>query len=266
MQVTHPNEPFMNLPQEDVFLAMNDLGVQSGYGYVLYQYQPGVYPERPVNIFFNMECTPEAEYLLFGALVARGRQLRMGNPTEAGRMYTSLQPSDDRRIAFYEHNGLKIDNTEEVMRLQIPQSMGPDQFNCAITPLALNSPQEQQLLVDRLNAYGLTHITLPYLQQLQTAPNFHYWGLLYGQSLVGECIVSGYGPVAEVMGIYIVPEFRRRGLGKALLHRALAIMGQEGVVDARARVLTASRPQMSLFNAFGAQPLEQTLIFPCLDL
>ena len=35
MQVTNPQEPFMNLPQEDVFVAVNDMGVQHGYGYVM---------------------------------------------------------------------------------------------------------------------------------------------------------------------------------------------------------------------------------------
>ena len=61
MQVTNPQEPFMNLPQEDVFVAVNDMGVQHGYGYVMYQFQPSVYPDKPVNIFFSMDCTPEAE-------------------------------------------------------------------------------------------------------------------------------------------------------------------------------------------------------------
>ncbi len=266
MQVTHPSEPFMNLPPEDVFLAVNDLGVQSGYGYVLYQYQPSVYPDRPVNIFFNMDCTPESEYLLFGALVARARQLRQGNPAEAARLYTSITPGDSRRMNFFLHNGLSIGNTEEVVRLQLPASMGPDQFNCAIVPLALNTVQEQQSLVDRLNAYGLSHITLPYLQQLQTLPNFHVWGLLYGQSLVGECIIAGSGVSAELVGIYIVPEFQRRGLAKTLLHRALAIVAQEGVVEVRARILSASQPQVRLMRAFGSETVDQTLLFPSLDL
>ncbi len=266
MQVTHPQEPFMNYPPEDVFVAVNDLGVQSGYGYAVYQYQPSVYPDKPVNIFFNMDCTPESEYLLFGALVARARQMRQANPTEGARLYTSVTPGDSRKLNFYLHNGLTIGNTEEVVRLTIPQDMGPELFNCSIVPLALNTVQEQQTLVNRLNEYGLGYITLPYLQQMQATTNFHVWGILYGQSLVGECVTSGSGTNAEIAGIYVVPEFQRRGLGKRLLHRALAIMGQEGVTDVRARVMSASQPQRELMRAFGAEMLEQTLLFPCLDL
>ena len=159
MQVTNPQEPFMNLPTEDVFVAVNDAGVQHGYGYVMYQYQPSVYPDKPVNIFFTMECTPEAEYLLFGALVARARHLRSQNPGVGARMYTSVTPGDARKLSFYEHNGLSISNSEDQVRLSIPEDLGAEMFNCSIIPLPLNTPQEAAGLVDRLRANGLGHIT-----------------------------------------------------------------------------------------------------------
>ncbi|MBQ8202135.1 MAG: GNAT family N-acetyltransferase [Clostridia bacterium] len=266
MQVTHPQEPFNNIPPEDVFVAVNDLGVQSGYGYVMYQYQPSVYPDKPVNIFFNMDCTPESEYLVFGALVARARQMRQANPGESARLYTSVTPGDSRKMNFFLHNGLTIGNTEDLVRLQIPQEVGPELFNCSIIPLPLNTVQEQANLVERLQRNGLGYISLPYLQLLQANPNFHVWGILYGQNLVGECVISGRDQSAELVGIYIVPEFQRRGLGKRLLHRALAIVGQEGVNDVRARIMSASQPQVHLMRAFNAEMLDQTLLFPGLDL
>ena len=97
-------------------------------------------------------------------------------------------------------------------------------------------------------------------------PVFHVWGLLYGQSLVGECIIAGRGDAAELSGIYIVPEFQKRGLGKHLLRRALGLVGQEGVQEVRARIMSASQPQVRLVRNFGAELMEQTLMFPCLDL
>ena len=266
MQVTHPQEPFMNLPQEDVFVAVNEYGVQLGYGYVMCQYQPSVYPDRPVNIFFTMDCAPEAEYLLFGALAARARQLREQYPGQPGRMYTSVTPGDVRKVSFLEHNGLTMGNSEDQVRLHIPADLGAEMFNCSIIPLPLNTQQEAASLVDRLRLNGLGHITLQHLQTLQMNPVFHVWGLLYGQSLVGECIIAGRGEAAELSGIYIVPEFQKRGLGKHLLRRALGLVGQEGVQEVRARIMSASQPQVRLVRNFGAELMEQTLMFPCLDL
>lgn len=266
MQVTHPQEPFMNLPTEDVFVAVNEYGVQLGYGYVMHQYQPSVYPDKPVNIFFTMDCAPEAEYLLFGALVARARQLRESNPGVGARMYTSVTPGDARKLSFLEHNGLTMGNSEDLVRLHIPADPGAEMFNCSIIPLPLNTPQEAAALVDRLRLNGLGHITAQHLQGLQVSPVFHVWGILYGQSLVGECIIAGRSDAAELVGIYIVPEYQKRGLGKHLLKRALGIVGQEGVTEVRARIMSASQPQVRLVRSFNAELMEQTLMFPSLDL
>ncbi len=266
MQVTHPQEPFMNLPTEDVFVAVNEYGVQQGYGYVMCQYQPSVYPDKPVNIFFTMDCAPEAEYLLFGALVARARQLREAYPGAGARMYTSVTPGDARKLSFLEHNGLTMGNSEDLVRLHIPTDVGAELFNCSIIPLPLNTQQEVAGLVDRLRLNGLGHITAQHLQSLQVSPVFHVWGILYGQNLVGECIIAGRSDAAELTGIYIVPEFQRRGLGKHLLKRALGIVGQEGVAEVRARIMSASQPQVRLVRNFNAELMEQTLMFPSLDL
>ena len=105
-----------------------------------------------------------------------------------------------------------------------------------------------------------------HLQRLQMSPVFHVWGLLYGQNLVGECVLSGRSDAVEINGLYIVPEFQRRGLGKHLLKRALGIVGQEGVGEVRARIMSASQPQVRLVRNFNAELIEQTLMFPCLDL
>ena len=266
MQVTHPQEPFMNLPTEDVFVAVNEYGVQLGYGYVMCQYQPSVYPDKPVNIFFTMDCAPEAEYLLFGALVARARQLREQYPGVGARMYTSVTPGDARKMSFLEHNGLTMGNSEDLVKLHIPAEIGAELFNCSIIPLPLNTQQEMSGLVERLRLNGLSHITAQHLHSLQVSPVFHVWGLLYGQSLVGECIIAGRSDAAELVGIYVVPEFQRRGLAKHLLKRALGIVGQEGVMEVRARIMSASQPQVRLVRSFNAELMEQTLMFPSLDL
>ncbi len=266
MQVIHPQEPFMNLPQEDVFLAVNEMGVQHGYGYVMYQFQPSIYPDKPVNIFFNMECTVEAEYLIFGALVARARALRNQNPGVAARLYTSVTPQDARKLAFLEHNGLTLGNSEDLVRLQIPMDLGAEMFNCSIIPLPLNTPQELDALANRLRLNGLGHITMQHLQTLQSSPLFHVWGMLYGKSLVSECIIAGRSEAAELVGIYTVPEHQRHGMAKHLLRRSLGIVGQEGVSEVRARIMSASQPQVRLVRSFGAELLDQSLFFPSMDL
>ena len=75
MTIVHPQQPVNGLNPEDVFYAVDDLGTQTGYGFILYQLQPGLYPDCPVNLYFSLAGDPASRYLLFGALVARARIL-----------------------------------------------------------------------------------------------------------------------------------------------------------------------------------------------
>ena len=75
MRIVHPQQPVNGLNPEDVFYAVDDLGTQTGYGFILYQLQPGLYPDCPVNLYFSIDGDAASRYLLFGALVARARVL-----------------------------------------------------------------------------------------------------------------------------------------------------------------------------------------------
>ena len=87
MQVTQPNEFYKGLPKEDVFFVKDDQNNPVGEGFLIYQYQPTIFPSRPVNIYFSMTSKPEGEYWLLGSLAARARQLRNQAPGAAARLY-----------------------------------------------------------------------------------------------------------------------------------------------------------------------------------
>ena len=84
MQVTQPNEFYKGLPKEDVFFVKDDQNNPVGEGFLIYQYQPTIFPSRPVNIYFSMTSKPEGEYWLLGSLAARARQLRNQAPRCGG--------------------------------------------------------------------------------------------------------------------------------------------------------------------------------------
>ena len=152
--------------------------------------------------------------------------------------------------------------------LVLPPRIAPIQ--AMVIPVAQHKPgvlDAANDLLERLKANSITYITQPYLQLLRANPHFVGLGLLYGQQLAGECIISGRGDgTAELAAIYIAPEHQRRGLGKKLLQRALAISAHEGIKEVRARIMSASQPQVRLMRTFGAQLLDQTLLFPGIDL
>lgn len=266
MQVIHPMGMYRNLPPEDVFIAVDEMGSEMGTGYMVYQYQPHLYPDCPINLYFGLECQTAARYMLFGALVARARQLRDYDPNVRARVYTNIAPGDVRMKDFYEHSGFDCSDAEEVLQLPIPIGDGRIPMSCTVVPTALNTPEEQNALLYRLQQNDITFIDLNYLNQLQRMPHFMVLGLYRNTEMVGEVIMAGEGDHCELVAIYITPPCRCQGMGRALLHRCMAIMAAEGVTRVTTRIMSRSLPQKRLMNAFNAQSLGQTMLYPGLFL
>ena len=262
MTIVHPSEPVNGLNPEDVFYAVDDLGTQAGYGYLLYQLQPGLYPDCPVNMYFSLEGDPSARYLLFGALVARARLLQNVNPQLRARLYTSLNPNDMLLRDFYVHNGFDCDETDEVVQLTIPYGDGRIPMSCTVAPTPLNTWDEQSNLIYRLQMNEITFIDQSYLNMLQHMPHFMTLGLYRNAGLIGEVIMTGQGSDCELVAIYIEPSSRQQGMGTALLHRMMAIMAAEGVTRVTARIMSRSIPQQRLMAHFGPSVLGVNMIFP----
>ena len=262
----HPMGPYQGMPPENVFFVIDELGIQSGMGYVIYQYQPHTDPDCPINIYFHLDEVGEQSYQLLGALVARARQMRDQNVDVKARVYTNVAPDDEKELAFYEHNGLDIQYSELVMLLHVPAGESRVPMGCTMDQVPLNTLDEQMALIGRLQQNDIMHIGLADLQRMMRTPHFHCLGLYRQGALIGEVLVSGTGEECEMHAVYIMPGFRRQGFARALVHRVMVIKGTEGVQRFVARFLSRSSPQSGLARAFQAEELAVVTLFPKLQI
>ena len=262
MTILHPEQPVNNMNPEDVFYAIDDLGTQTGYACILYQLQPGLYPDCPVNMYFTLEGDESSRYLLFGAVVARARVLMNVNPQLRARLYTSLDPQDVQRREFYLYNGFDLEESDSLVSLQIPFGDGRIPMSCTVAAIPLNTWEEQQSLLTRLQMNDITYLERNALMEMMHMPHFLALGLYRNAGLIGEALLAGAGGTADLAAIYIEPSSRRQGMGRALLHRSLAILAAEGVTQVSARIMTRSLPQQHLVNDFGATPISVNMLFP----
>ena len=68
------------------------------------------------------------------------------------------------------------------------------------------------------------------------------------------------------MGLYIVPEFQRKGLGTRLLQQTKQALASTGVTDLTMRVMSDSEPQVRLVQRFRAELVEHTSVFPSMQI
>ncbi len=262
MTILHPLQPVNNMNPEDVFYAVDDLGTQVGYAWILYQLQPGLYPDCPVNLYFALEGDASSRYLLFGAVIARARVLLNVNPQLRARLYTSLDPQDLQARDFFLSNGFDLSESDSVVSLQIPFGDGRIPMSCTVAATPLNTWEEQESLLTRLSMNEITYLDRNALMEVMHMRHFIALGLYRNAMLIGETILAGQGDAVELVAIYIEPSSRHQGMGRALLHRSMAIMAAEGVTQVTARIMTRSLPQQHLAADFGAVPLAVNTIFP----
>lgn len=262
MKIVHPQEAINNLNPEDLFIALDDLDNEIGTACILYQYQPGLYPDSPVTLYFNLEGQPAAQYLLFGAVVGRAHQLQRMNPQVRAWLYTALSPADTRMKDFYLHNGFNCDATDDTLLLSVPYGDGRIPMSCAVALTPLNTYDEQMYFLNRLQLNDLNLLDQAQLTGLQHMPHFLALGLYRNGNLIGECLMAGQGMDCELVAIYIEQSSRGQGMGRALLHRSMAIMAAEGVTKVYTRVMTRSLPQQNLMNAFNPKVVGVNTVFP----
>jgi RimJ/RimL family protein N-acetyltransferase len=74
--------------------------------------------------------------------------------------------------------------------------------------------------------------------------------------------MAGQGTDCELIAIYIEPSSRGQGMGRALLHRFMAIMAAEGVTRITTRIMSRSLPQQRLMADFGGTVIGVNMLFP----
>ena len=262
----HPLTPVNGIPAEDVFLVMDDLGSQVGMGYVVCQFQQHLDPDCPINIYASLESASSARYLLSGALVARARQMRDMNPNARARVYTAVRVDDEAQQAFYRENGWNLEHTE--VRLKLNPAAAENRFpmGSVIREIPLNTQEEQMGLLSRMAANDVTHLDMGFLFQVMRTPHFRALGMTRGNQILAEAVVAGNNKNCELLAVYVSPESRMQGIGKALVSHLMTVMASEGATEFTVRMMTRSAPQMALSRAFSPETLDTLTVFPELSL
>ena len=130
MRLSHPNAPYQGVPPEDVFFAANDQFVQLGVAYIILNMQEELYPERPLQMYIDIQSQPTARNLLLGALLGRSEQIRAAFPQLKGRIYTEIAPSQFDLVSFYNQNGFQSRDAREEYIFPLPVGNAQAPMGC----------------------------------------------------------------------------------------------------------------------------------------
>lgn len=268
MRLSQPNGPYQGIPKEDVFFVADDRYVQLGVGFVILSMQTEMYPERPMQIYIQVDAQPSARNLLLGALLARAEQYRAMYPQLRGRIYTQLVPTQWEMINFYSHNGFANNDAEEEYIFTLPDiKVNTPPMSCQFASVPLQTLEQTHAFLARLNAYRMTPITMDYLMLQMQQPYFMALGYYRGGQPIAEILVSGSRPdTGGLVMLYCRSEYRRSGIGKSLLTSAAGLLRERGVTQCVTLVFSRNEPQIGLMKSLAASRRRIVSILPGIDI
>ncbi len=266
MRVYHPPMPYQGNPSENVFCVADDMGNEIGVGFVMLLYQPLIFPERPVNLYLQLDAPPQAKHMLLGALLGQAMRMKRQFPGQKARVYMEVGMDNPQEIEFCRHNAFKLDDAEDQVLLSPPDMAFklPMSFEFAAVPLS--SEFEQNAFLMRMNAFRISALTLGVLGAEIQRQRFMALGVYRAGVPVGEILVSGEGTNCYIIGMYVQPSYRRNGLAKAMINRVMEIMQAEGVENFSAFILRRSVIQQALARRFRPRLQRTIAIYPGMDL
>ena len=262
MRVFHPAQTNNGIPPENVFLVADSANVTVAEGFLVHSYHPYLFPERPVNMFVSVNAKGPGRDMLLGALLARAYQLRQQTPFLRARVFSQVSTQDAALLSFYLDGGFQADDALDIVRLSMPNAKPQAPMGYDMGAVPLDSAVEQNTLLIRLNTYRLDLLQLPLLQQYIAMPNFVAIYMARGAEIVGEVVFTGDGDYAKLIGLYVMPNYRRLGLSKSLIAAGMTALSARGVTNFEADVIRRNVPQCRLAQSCGATFVRTACIYP----
>jgi GNAT superfamily N-acetyltransferase len=267
MRLSHPNAPYQGVPPEDVFFAANDQFVQLGVAYIILNMQEELYPERPLQMYIDIQSQPTARNLLLGALLGRSEQIRAAFPQLKGRIYTEIAPSQFDLVSFYNQNGFQSRDAREEYIFPLPVGNAQAPMGCEFASVPLQTAQDQYAFITRLNRYRLSPISHDFLVLQMQQANFLALGYYRAGHPIAEIMMTGASAdTAALVMLYVQKDMRNRGVGKSLLIAASDLLRQRGVTSALSQGFTANVPQAGMLRSLGASRRRIINVLPHIDL
>ena len=262
MQVFHPAQTNNGLPPENVFWVADSANITVAEGYLVQTYHPYLFPERPINMYLSVFSKGPGLDMLLGALLARAVQMRQQTPNLKARVFAQVGMQDAAMLSFYQESGFLADDALDVVRLSMPNAKPSAPMGYEMGQVPLQQPLEQTAFLMRMNTYRLDVLQQPMLQRYMSMPHFTALYISRGPEIVGEAAFTGTGDTAQLIGLYVMRNYRRLGLGKTLVAAGMNMLKERGVVNFEADVIRRNIPQCRLAQSCKATFVRTACLYP----
>ncbi|WP_105614566.1 GNAT family N-acetyltransferase [Vallitalea okinawensis] len=188
-------------------------------------------------------------------LIIRAKEIRQQYPDKKIRLFTWIDSTELDEMDFYLAHGFATYSNSLVMKydltMDIPDVPQPD----GITVKENNMVTEEELQ-RYYNAASIAFSgvvwSLNYIRWMKCGPEWKNFSAFYGDQLVGNTMTWMIEPDHSTSeDIFVLPEWRNRGIAKYVITEALKYLKKQGKALATLSVYGDNVTAISLYNSLG---------------
>ena len=262
MYIIQPSQAINSIPPENFFMVTDNANNAIADGFIDPSYRPSLFPERPINLYTSLRSSGSGLYLLLGAIMARAYQLRKQYPQYKARLFAQVSALNAPMMSFYMESGFQDLDQIDIVDIYPPNAKpsAPMGFEMSFVPLT--TPAELRAFIYRMNAHRLVALQYDLMLRYMSFPHFVALYIARGQEIAGEIILTGDGDTASLIGLYVMPYYRRNGIGKSLIAAGMKYLGDRGVTHFQSDIIRQNPAQCGLARMCNATFVRTACFFP----
>ena len=236
----------------DEFAARDEAGVEIGRARVVSRSLPRVFADEPLRLYIDVNCEPEALYVLYGAAVTRAGLLASLSDIPCG-VYADVAPNDVQALEVLDAMG--FEQVDGLIRMYAAvtdsDNLCPMPRDCAVVRDYLGRETEREMCLKRYNDCFGTDYDMDWLIDLSEKPDFARLMLVSKTDMCGEVMVWREGDIGVIGTVQTAMRWRGCGVATYLLEDARVYFSSLGLKRSRFDVWLASPGCRELAQSLG---------------
>jgi GNAT superfamily N-acetyltransferase len=270
--IVNPDTDRHGAQKENVFIAVdaNQEHVGSLLIYPFYDYD--IEPEHPHNLYFHLhaEGGKDLSEAVKDALLEHGLRRSAEIKSEAEqtktRVYACFLKHQQEEIAYFLKRGFMHDEgmliLERVGSAPLSRAGAPEEVTIQAWKMETDAEQ-RQFIESHQRVFPRHAYSFKRLRELKSSPGWANYTAYSGSEIAGNIMLfikRDSENIGYIEDLFVQKRWRRRGIGRCLLHTALTHFESIGIYRVQLELWSANKTALHLYQAFGFSSIDETEI------
>jgi GNAT superfamily N-acetyltransferase len=270
--IINPDVDQHGAQKENIFVALDKDGTYLGSIYIYPFYAYDLEPEHPHNLYLYLHSEPGKEMSeqvkdqLLEKVLQRAAEIKKEEKQTKTRVYTGFLPHQKEGMDYFLQRGFIHDEGMHVLERLSREVIPPMEMPRGVTVQSwkmVTEVEQQQFIETHRQIFPRHPYSHERLSELKSLPGWNNFTAFDEEDIAGN-VMMHINPDDTAVGwiedLFVQRDYRRRGIGRFLVHTALTYFHNMGIHRVQLEHWSANKPALQLYRAFGFSQIDETEI------